>query len=81
MVFATSLKSDPNQFNWWQIRAYQPNKRTPYWIMQVPKAIIPNHTPIFTPEGRAMMAALFRIANPIGQPGARQIHLAPQTTE
>jgi hypothetical protein len=81
MVFATSLKSDPNQFNWWQIHAYQLNKRTPYWIMQVPKAIIPNHTPIFTPEGRAMMAALFRIANPIGQPGARQIRLAPQTTE
>lgn len=80
LVFATSLKTDPNQFKWWRIQPNQLNRRTPYWIMQVPKAIIPNHTPIFTPEGRAMMAALFRIANPKDRPGSRQIRLEPQAT-
>jgi hypothetical protein len=74
-TFATSLKDDPNRFQWWKIHPYQPDRRTPYWILQVPKAIIPNHTPIFTPEGRAMMAALFRIANPTGE--SRQFIQAP----
>ena len=63
-IFATSLTNNPEHFKWWQVHPYRPDKRTPYWILQVPKAIIPNHTPIFTPEGRAMMAALFKIANP-----------------
>jgi len=79
--FATSLKDDPNQFKWWQIHAKPPDRRTPYWIMQVPKAIIPNHTPIFTAEGRAMMAALFRIANPKGHPEPRQFSLTPSPAE
>jgi hypothetical protein len=71
LAFATSRKDDPNEFDWWQIDANQPNRRTPYWILQVPKAIIPNHTPIFTPEGRALMAALYRIANPKGATAPR----------
>lgn len=76
LVFATSQKDNPNQLNWWKIHPFSPGRRTPYWIMQVPKAIIPNHTPIFTPEGRAMMAALFRIANPTDRPGLRQFREA-----
>lgn len=78
--FATSSKSNPDQFDWWQIHAFQPDKRTPYWIMQVPKAIIPNHTPIFTSEGRAMMAALFKIANENTE-GARHMNAEPVSAE
>jgi hypothetical protein len=76
LVFATSQKDNPNQFSWWKIHPFSSGRRTPYWIMQVPKAIIPNHTPIFTPEGRAMMAALFRIANPVDRPGLREFRQA-----
>ena len=72
LVFATSQKDNPNQLKWWKIHPLIPGRRTPYWILQVPKAIIPNHTPIFTPEGRAMMAALFRMANPTDRSGLRQ---------
>ena len=80
-IFATSLKDNPDEFKWWQIHANQSDRRTPYWIMQVPKAIIPNHTPIFTPEGRAMMAALFRIATK-DQVGPRQfLEVPPKTAE
>jgi hypothetical protein len=81
LLFATSLKGDPNQFKWWRIRPHRADRRTPYWIMQVPKAIIPQHTPIFTPEGRAMMAALFRIANPKDMPGSKQYRLVPPSAE
>ncbi len=78
MTFATPRKNDPSQFNWWTITRPDTAQRTPYWIMQVPKEIINGHTPIFTPAGRAMMAALFRIANPKGEEGARKMILSPQ---
>ncbi|HEY6070491.1 MAG TPA: hypothetical protein VIU85_03875 [Chthoniobacterales bacterium] len=71
LVFATWSKGNPDEFKWWKINAELPNRRTPYWILQVPKDIIPNHTPIFTPEGRALMAALYRIANPKGATAPR----------
>jgi hypothetical protein len=80
LVFATSQKDNPNQLKWWKIHPLT-HRRTPYWIMQVPKAIIPNHTPIFTPEGRAMMAALFRMANPADRPGLRQFREAPPRSD
>jgi hypothetical protein len=40
-------------------------------VIHVPDEIIHGHAPIFTPAGRAMMAALFRITNPKTQPGPR----------
>ena len=46
-------------------------------ILQVPDEIIHEHTPIFTPAGRAMMAALFRISNPENVEGPRKMRLSP----
>ena len=70
-VFATSDQSNRQNFHWWRVEQSGINKVSPYWVMQVPRQIIDNHSPIFTPEGRALMAALFRMTNP--EPGARQM--------
>lgn len=72
-VFATADQTDRSKFYWWRLEKSGPNPASPYWIMQVPPQIINNHSPIFTSEGRAMMAALFRITNPKNEPGARQM--------
>lgn len=76
MMFATSVRATPEQLVWWRIVPQPGAARSPYWIMHVPREIIHGHTPIFTPEGRAMMAALFRITNPKSQPGPRQMSLS-----
>ncbi len=75
MMFATSVRETPEQLVWWRIEPLPSDKRTPYWIMHVPREIIHEHSPIFTPEGRAMMGAIFRITNPKSQPGARQMSI------
>ncbi len=75
LTFATSSGAAETPYDWWKIHRRQDAVRTPYWIMQVPKKIIDGHSPIFTPAGRAMMAALFRITNPKTQPGPRQMRL------
>lgn len=75
MMFATSRRDRPEQLDWWSIVPRSDRRPSPYWIMQVPDKIIHGHTPIFTPEARAMMAAIFRITNPKTQPGPRQMRL------
>ncbi len=49
--------------NWtqWLIERHGQNK-TNYWVLHVPKEIIPGHGPIFESESCDLMAALFRIA-------------------
>jgi hypothetical protein len=79
MIFATGDKNDPGKLKWWEITSLIKDQRSPYWIMHVPDEIIHEHAPIFTPAGRALMAALFRISNPKDTTGARQIQLAPET--
>jgi hypothetical protein len=76
-TFATSDATDPHQFKWWHLTKINSASVTPYWILRVPDEIIHEHSPIFTPAGRAMMAALFRIANPEGATGPRQMSLSP----
>ena len=74
--FRTADPANPDNFEWWRlvpITDRPDRKLTPYWVMQVPKAIIHEHAPIFTPESCAMMAALFRLTNPKDQPGPRQM--------
>ncbi|HKP05150.1 MAG TPA: hypothetical protein VJU77_17505 [Chthoniobacterales bacterium] len=71
LVFATSDRDNPDHFKWWRLTKVGGNPTTPYWVIHVPDEIIHGHAPIFTPEGRAMMAALFRITNPKTEPGAR----------
>ena len=75
LVFATGQTSDPRNFQWWKLEKSGPDATTPYWIMHVPSQIIDGHGPIFTPQGRAMMAALFRMTNPVYQEGPRQMRL------
>ena len=75
MMFATSIRETPEQLVWWRIERLPTDKPTPYWVMQVPREIILGHAPIFTPEGRAMMAAISRITYPTTQAGPRQMTL------
>jgi hypothetical protein len=76
LAFATSDPDDPNQFMWWHFKRLE-NHDSPYWILQVPDEVIHGHAPIFTPQARAMMAALFRLANPKSEQGPRQMRLRP----
>jgi hypothetical protein len=51
------------RYDWtqWRIERQGPNQ-TNYWVLRVPKQIIPGHGPIFEGESRDLMAALFRLA-------------------
>jgi hypothetical protein len=71
LVFATSERANPESLTWWRLTKVGQDSTTPYWVIHVPDEIIHGHAPIFTPEGRAMMAALFRITNPKTEPGPR----------
>lgn len=75
MTFVTSRRDAPRELVSWRIEPLSQDRNAPYWVMQVPREIIHGHAPIFTPEGCAMMAALFRITNPKVQPGPRQMRL------
>ena len=77
LTFATGDKADSHNFHWWKLTKDGPDATTPYWIMHVPKEIIDGHAPIFTPQGRAMMAALYRITNP--ESGPRKMQLRAET--
>jgi hypothetical protein len=46
---------------WWEIRPENNFKQTPYWIIKVPKEIIPDHTGIWFDSSLDMMAALYVI--------------------
>jgi hypothetical protein len=72
--FDLNLKNRPGSYenvtlytgtrsNWtqWRIERQGPNQ-TNYWVLRVPKQIIPGHGPIFESESRDLMAALFRLA-------------------
>jgi len=74
LTFAISNSEAPEQLEWWRFQALPGRKQRPYWVMHVPKALIHGHTPIFTAEGRALMAAIFRITNP--EEGPRQMSLS-----
>ncbi len=55
----------PGEWDEWDIRPSptQLGKPSAYWVMQVPKELIPSHGDIFNPNARSMMAALFRLNN------------------
>jgi hypothetical protein len=75
-IFVTSDPKQPDQLLWWRIAEVGTDPRTPYWVVHVPDEIIHGHSPIFTPQGRAMMAAIFRLTNPRRESGPRQMSLA-----
>ena len=58
MTLYTGTRSDWKR---WRIERRGPNE-TNYWILRVPKQIIPGHGPIFEGESCDVMAALFRVA-------------------
>jgi hypothetical protein len=54
----------------WELQPTIDDKlQTPYWIVQVPKEIIRDHSDIFNENALAMMARLFRISNPASEAG------------
>jgi hypothetical protein len=57
----------------WEIKSKDNYKQTPYWIIKVPKQIIPDHTGIWFDSSLDMMAALYVIAT------ANQITSQPRT--
>jgi hypothetical protein len=77
LTFATADRTNPGAFKWWHLdRVAESDPLTPYWVIRVPDEIIHGHAPIFTDEGRAMMAALFRITNPKSEPGPRTMRVS-----
>jgi hypothetical protein len=46
---------------WWEIKPENNFRQTPYWIIKVPKEIIPDHTGIWFDSSLDMMAALYVI--------------------
>ncbi len=64
----TLYTGTPTNWKRWRIERHGPNE-TNYWVLHVPKAIIPGHGPIFEGESRDLMAALFRVGL---APGTRE---------
>ena len=62
--------ADRSQQTLWKLRPEIPGKfQTPYWIISVPREIMRDHGDIFNENSLALMARLFRVSNPAGQPG------------
>jgi len=49
---------------YWTLDALDPRLQTPYWIVEVPKQIIRDHSDIFNENSLALLARLFRLSNP-----------------
>jgi hypothetical protein len=73
-----TLAQEGEQTKWQLIdQIHSERLRTPYWIIQVPKEIIRDHSDIFNENALAMMARLFRVSNPASEPGL--MTTAPRT--
>jgi pimeloyl-ACP methyl ester carboxylesterase len=90
--FVTSDTNSPGEARNWREWKLKPTKnaRTPYWIIQVPPAIINDHGGIWSDNAQALMAAIFRMNFPIvaksergvekqARPALFQMPLAPIT--
>ena len=68
----------PGEWDEWDIRPSptQHGKPSPYWVMQVPKELIPSHGDIFNPNARSMMAALFRLNNSMKPAPPRMLQMS-----
>lgn len=66
----------------WQLEpTIEDRLQTPYWIVEVPKEIIRNHSDIFNENALGLMARLFRVVNPqdargISTTGPRRMRLS-----
>jgi hypothetical protein len=92
--FVTSDTNAPGGARNWREWKLEPTKnaRTPYWIIQVPPAIIDDHGGIWSDNAQALMAAIFRMNFPIvaksergvekqATPALFQMPLAPTTKQ
>lgn len=70
----------PGDWDEWDIRPSptQLGKPSAYWVMQVPKELIPSHGDIFNPNARSMMAALFRLNNELKPAPPRRMQMSAQ---
>lgn len=59
-----TLNGPGDKLNLWQIQRVG-EVDVPYWDVKVDPSIIKNHGDLWNPRAEAMMAALFRMANPI----------------
>ena len=67
-IFATGGGLDANgkvrPWNWWQLNYRgDPDQRSPFWVVRVPREILHGHGDIFNPNAIDMMVALFRLSN------------------
>ncbi len=65
-----SLDGAEDKLDLWQIRRVG-NVDVPYWNVKVDPSIIANHGDIWNEKAEAMMAAIFRMANPMINPRAK----------
>jgi hypothetical protein len=65
---------------WWEIEPASNYPQTPYWIIKVPREIIPDHTGIWFDSSLDMMAALYVITtdNHVKSPPRSATMTAPQ---
>ncbi len=54
---------------YWTLQPTAPELQTPYWIVQVPKYIMRDHSDIFNENSLGLLARLFRLSNPNEEPG------------
>ena len=92
--FITSDTNGPGEPRNWREWKLEPtnNASTPYWIIQLPPAIINDHGGIWSDNAQALMAAIFRMNFPIvaksergvqkqARPALFQMPLAPITKQ
>ena len=74
-----TLDRPDGKLDLWQIK-HVGDVDVPYWDVQVDSSIIKDHGDLWNPRAEAMMAALFRMANPIFNRNAKPratLHRAP----
>ncbi len=79
-VFA--LDAPNKMLDLWQIKPVG-DVDVPYWNVKVDPSIIKNHGDLWNPKAEAMMAGIFRMANPMLNPKAKQpanLQRAPDRT-
>jgi hypothetical protein len=60
-----ALPTDSGGIELWQLRQLPTAVNVPYWDIQVDKRIIKSHGDVWNPKAEALLAGLFRIANPL----------------
>lgn len=67
-----ALPTDSGGIELWQLKQRPTAVDVPYWDIQVDKRIIKSHGDVWNPKAEALLAGLFRIANPLSPAHGRR---------